>query len=372
MQETLLTAFRYTRQDNDSASSFLDSNTAANTAPFTPTNPAHGFHYGPPELGFGARLADYDLFAQRLELRYTGIKDWVFYAEGEWEEEYGQVNENQNIDEDVPLDKNTDSLGQKYTIGANWYPMMRLNLSGQYYHQIASYHDDIITASFPRLINQDWNTDDFNVRITFRPKVPTCIGTLALVTRYDFMHTSIDGQWEVFSDGELLAELQTGEIKRHVITESINWNPLARFYLQANVSYTLNQTDTPANNIDLVPNTSPTVTNFRNDYWTVTSTAGYIIDDKTDFYTDFSFYCANDHFKNAVVAVPYGLGATEYTASATFTDAKPTVSITVTRQLTKQMRLLLRYGYYNYSDVTSGGHNNYRAHSLYSGLQYRF
>ena len=129
-------------------------------------------------------------------------------------------------------------------------------------HQIASYHDGIISASFPRLINQDWNTDDFNVRITFRPKVPASPGALALVTRYDFQHVAIDGQWEVFSDGELLAELQTGEIKRHVITESINWNPLARFYLQANFSYTLNQTDTPANNIDLVPNTSPTVTNF--------------------------------------------------------------------------------------------------------------
>ena len=74
---------------------------------------------------------------------------------------------------------------------------------------------------------------------------------------------TIDGQWEVFSDGEFLAELQTGEIKKHVITESINWNPLARFYLQANFSYILNQTDTPANNIDLVPNTSPTVMNLE-------------------------------------------------------------------------------------------------------------
>ncbi|MGA7274431.1 MAG: hypothetical protein WBX14_06255, partial [Candidatus Udaeobacter sp.] len=313
----ILTGFRYTHEDLDTDSTFLAEEPVPNTPPFTPTNPAHGFHYGPPEPGFGARSEDYDLFAQRLELRYTGIKDWVFYAEGEWEEEYGHVNENQNIDEDVPLDKNTDSLGQKYTIGANWYPMMRLNLSGQYYHQIASYHDDIITASFPRLINQDWNTDDFNIRITFRPKVPAWLGTLALVTRYDFQHIAIDGQWEVFSDGELLAELQTGEIKRSVITESINWNPLARFYLQANFSYTFNQTDTPANNIDLVPNTSPTVTNFRNDYWTVTSGAGYVIDDKTDFYTDFSFYCANDYFKNAAVAVPYGLGGTEYTASAT-------------------------------------------------------
>jgi phosphate-selective porin len=355
----ILTGFRYTHENLDTESTFLAEEPVPNTPPFTPTNPAGGFHYGPPELGFGGRMADYDRFAQRLELRYTGINNWLFYAEGEWEEEYGHVNENQNIDGDVPLDKDTNALGQKYTIGANWYPMMRLNLSAQYYHKIADYNNDLISSAHQRLLNQDWNTDDLNVRITFRPKIPACLGTLALVTRYDFVHTSIDGQW--FVEGETLAELQTGEIKQHVITESLNWNPLARFYLQASFSYTLNQTDMPANNIDLVPNTSPTVVNFRNDYWTVTSSAGYIIDDKTDFYTDFSFYCANDYFKNPAVAVPYGLGATEYSASAT-----------ITRQLTKQMRLLLRYGYYNYRDETSGGHNNYRAHSLYSGLQVRF
>jgi hypothetical protein len=358
----ILTGFRYTHENLDTDSAFLAEEPVPNTPPFSSMNPPGGFHYGPPEPANGARTADYDRFAQRLELRFTGIKDWLFYAEGEWEEEYGHVDEFQTIDEaEEPLDKDTNALGQKYTIGFNWYPMMRLNLSGQYYHRIASYDEDIITAQFPRLINQDWNIDDFNFRITFRPKIPACLGTLAMVTRYDFVHTTIDGQWEVFSDGELLNEEQTGVIKKHVISESLNWNPLARFYLQANFSYVLNQTDTPANDINLDPQTSPTVVNFRNDYWTVTSGIGYIIDDRTDFYADYSFYCANDHFKNALVAVPYGLGATEHTASAT-----------ITRQLTKNMRLLLRYGYFNYRDVTSGGHNNYRAHSLYSGLQVRF
>ena len=358
----ILSGFRYTHENVDNESSFLAEEPVRNTPPFTPLNPRNGFHYGPPEPANGARDADYDRFAQRLELRFTGIKDWLFYAEGEWEEDYGHVDEFQTIDEaEAPLDKNTNALGQKYTIGFNWYPTMRLNLSGRYFHRIASYDEDIITAQFPRLINQDWNIDDFNFRITFRPKIPACLGTLALVTRYDFVHTTIDGQWEVFSDGELLNEEQTGEIKKHVISESLTWNPLARFYLQANFSYVLNQTDTPANNIDLVPNEGPTVVNFRNDYWTVTSGFGYLIDDKTEFYSDFSYYCANDHYKNAGVAMIYGLGATEYSASAT-----------ITRQLTKQMRLLLRYGYYDYRDVTSGGHNNYQAHSLFSSLQFRF
>ena len=356
---SILSGFRYTHQNNDSESTFIAEEPVPNTPPFTPNNPQGGFHYGVGEPANGARNSDYNEFAQRLELRYTGIKDWLFYAEGEWEEDYGSVNEFQTVNEEVPLDKNTNALGQKYTVGATWNPSMRFSMAGQYFHRIASYNEDIISADFPRLVNQDWNVDDFNIRMTFRPKLPAYMGSLALVTRYDFVHTSIDSQW--YFDGETFAELQSGEIKRHVISESLNWNPLPRFFLQANFSYVLNQTDTPANNIDLVPNAGPTVVNFRNDYWTVTSGIGYIIDDKTDFYADYYFYCANDYYKNAAVAVPYGEGATENAVSAT-----------VTRQLSRRTRLLLRYGFSDYRDATSGGHNNYRAHSLFSSLQVRF
>src|SRR5436305_6894829 len=355
----ILTGFRYTHQNNDSDSTFIAEEPVPNTPPITPTNPLGGFHYGLGLPAEGARNSDYDLFAQRLELRYTGIKDWLFYAEGEWEEEYGSVDEFQSIDEALPLDKNTNAQGQKYTIGATWNPTMRLNLAGQYFHRIVSYGEDVFTPQFPRLVNQDWSVDDFNIRMTFRPKVPACVGSLALVTRYDFVHTSIDSQW--FLEGETLAELLTCEIKKHVFSESLTWNPLPRFFVQANFSYILNQTDTPANNIELVLNEGATVVNFRNDYWTVTTGIGYVIDDRTDFYADYYFYCANDYYKNAFVAEPYGMGATEYAVSAT-----------VTRQLSKNTRLLLKYGYFNYRDVTSGGHNNYQAHSLFSTLQIRF
>ena len=72
-------------------------------------------------------------------------------SEGEWEEDYGSVNEFQTIDEEVPLDKNTNALGQKYTIGATWNPTMRFSMAGQYFHRIASYNEDIITADFPKI-----------------------------------------------------------------------------------------------------------------------------------------------------------------------------------------------------------------------------
>ena len=362
---TILTAFRYTHDDRESDASFLATDAFLNEPPFSPTNPPGGAHPITPEPVAANASTDYNRFGERLELRYTGIADWLFYFEGDWEEEFGTRIEHQSAAEEIGfelLDLNEDNslLVQKYVAGVNWYPMMWLNLSGQYFHKIASYDNTINSAIHQRMLNEDWNTDDLNVRITCRPKIPACLGTLALVTQYDFVHTTINSQWFV-PEGEPLNEVESGVIKQNVISEGITWNPLARFYLQANFSYVLNQTDTPANDINLVPNTSPTVVNFRNDYWTVTTGIGYIIDDKTDFYADYYFYCANDYYKNAAVAVPYGMGATENAVSAT-----------VTRQLSKNTRLLLRYGFFDYRDVTSGGHNNYRAHSLFSSLQVRF
>jgi hypothetical protein len=180
-----------------------------------------------------------------------------------------------------------------------------------------------------------------------------------MVIRYDFVHSNIDGQWAL--DTSPLQEEQTGEIKRHMITESITWNPLARLYLQADASLVLNETDTPASQITLSPFIGPTVANFRNDYWTVSTGAGYLIDEKTDLQFNYSFYRANDYFKNSPAAVPYGMGATEHIVGAT-----------ISRQLTKRVRLSLSYRYYNYTDETYGGHNDFEGHSIFSSLGIRF
>ena len=77
------------------------------------------------------------------------------------------------------------------------------------------------------------------------------------------------------------------KLKKQVISEALNWNPLARFYLQANFSYTLNQTDTPANDINLFTNASPTVTNFRSRLLDSDQRCGLYRRHKTNIYTDF-------------------------------------------------------------------------------------
>jgi hypothetical protein len=378
---TVLTAFRYTHENKDSASSFLDSNTAANTAPFTPTNPAGGFHRITPVLRSGDTADEFDNLAETLELRYAGVENWLFYVRGDWEEEDGNVREHivaaGPVDQGM-LNKDTALLMQKYTVGANWYPATNLNLSGQYYHKSSDYDNHFIselaTAPTPgsernqRLLSQELDTDDMNFRVTWRPKIPAKLGTLALVTRYDFVRGTIDGQWGISPanapgvglTGITLAEQRTAEITNHVISESITWNPTARLYLQGNASYVLNETDTPAD-FNLLPNTSPTITDFKNDYWTASGAAGFALDQKTDLRVEYSYYRADNYDNNALVALPYGMGATEHTVSAS-----------ISRQIAKNILLKVQYGYFHYTDQTSGGHNNYEAHSVFSSLQFRF
>ncbi|MEO8043431.1 MAG: hypothetical protein ABI674_00875, partial [Spartobacteria bacterium] len=88
---------------------------------------------------------------------------------------------------------------------------------------------------------------------------------------------------------------------------------------------------------------------------------GYLINDKTDLRVAYSYYRANNYVNNGLASQPYGSDATEHTASAT-----------ISRQLTTRIRLQLQYSYFHYTDGTSGGFNNYEAHSIFSSLAFAF
>jgi hypothetical protein len=383
---TVLSGFRYTYDNTDADSMFLDINTTANVAPFNPvTNPQGGFHRTAPVPHFETSSNHMNNFSERLEMRYTGIENWLFYAEGEWEDEFGNVKEHEiihGVDQGM-LNKDPGLVSQKYTIGANWYPTSNLAVSGQFYYKIDNYDTDFNSelATPPvangernqRLLGQDWQTQDANIRITWRPKIPQCLGTMSLVTRFDFVQSAISGKWAISPTqtgsgltNTILEEERTGLVTNYMATETLDWNPLPRLFFQENFSYVLDQTKSPVNNIDLIATgttlyPSPSVITARNDYWTLTGTAGYLIDDKTEVTALFTYYRAPDWFKNPVVGMPYGIGASESTAS-----------IGLSREIAKNVRLNLKYTYFNYADETFGGHNNYRGHSIYSGLQFRF
>ena len=89
--------------------------------------------------------------SESLEARYTGIRNWSLYARGEWSQTDGDQGENETETTTgaVNLFRDTDwhRFNQKYTVGANWYPLNRLNFGTQYYHKIHSYDYDHLSDS---------------------------------------------------------------------------------------------------------------------------------------------------------------------------------------------------------------------------------
>jgi hypothetical protein len=295
--------------------------------------------------------------AERLEMRYTGVTNWVFYTRGDWTEGDGDLRENGGGGLSGPIIRYTKDQRfiQRYTAGANWYPLRRLNVDFQYYHKVRENTFDHQIDNTPNdspdrypayLLIQNFDTDDANMRVTFRP-----LNNVTLVSRYDFQLSSIDTAPDSISG---LSEVQSSEIKTHVLGQNITWVPWKRLFWQGGINYVWSKTSTPTSQY------TQAVLDSQNNYWDLSSTAGFIIDDKTDLQAHYFFYRANN-YEGPGDYVPYGAGAREHG-----------VTLTLTRKLRENLRLTCKYGYYDYTDETFGGHNDYTAHLIYSSLQYRF
>ena len=343
----LVPSLRIAREDVDSES-FYNSLAA----------PLSGFPY---EAVSDRGLLD---VSQRLELRYTGLTNWVFYARGEWLEGSGDLRQtwdNSGTGANVVGRSTDDSrFWQTYTVGANWYPIRRLNFGAQYYHkdrwndfdhELDSTPNNLSglpISVYPAFLNaQQFSTDDANLRVTWRP-----LGNLTLVGRYDIQWSTIDTRPDKASG---LSRIQTAEISSHILGGTISWTPLKRLYLQSGVNVVWDQTDTPADEA------TGAVLKFQNNYWTVNSSVGYALDDKTDLQLQYLYYRADNLDDNSAVGLAYGADAQEHGITAS-----------VVRRISQRLRVSLKYGFFDGQDRTSGGHNDYQAHLVYTSLRYQF
>ena len=200
--------------------------------------------------------AEDERLAQTAELRYTGWDDWVVYGKAAWEQERGDLAEQEvevlggglNLARDTRIERDA----QKYVFGANWYPRAGLHVAGQYYfrrsdnsytHRTDSTDNAPGSPSVPGSVDrfpafleaQDLATHDANLRVTWRAR-----DDLRLGVRYDWQRTRVD------SLSDALADVQSAEITSHLVGASASWNPTAAIYVQSQVNYVDSVTETPA------------------------------------------------------------------------------------------------------------------------------
>jgi hypothetical protein len=258
----------------------------------------------------------------------------------------------------APIARETDDrrFFQKYSAGVKWYASRRFSVDVGGYYKLNNYEYDHRLDNTPNtggnrypayLTMQDFETYDGNVRLTLRP-----LQKLTLVSRYEYQLSTIRTQPDSVSG---LREVESSEMTSHIFGQNVSWSPWSRLYLQAGFNYVVSETRTPASKV------TQAILDAQNNYWTLNLSSGLVLDDQTDLNVGYSYYRADNYRDNSDVGVPYGAGAEEHGVSAT-----------LTRRLTPNLRVSLRYGFFHYKDETSGGNNDYQAHLVASSLQYRF
>ncbi len=302
---------------------------------------------------------------ERLDLRYTGVTNWVYYCGAEWTEGDGNLDESGGLSQvnglgPPPVQRHTEDTRffQKYFLGTRWYPYRRtsIDLGGYYKNNQYNYNHPLDStdngAASPNrypayLIRQGFETYDANLRLTLRPA-----RDLLLVTRYEYQWSAIDTTPDSLSG---LGESTSAKITSQILGQNASWTPWTRLCLQAGGNYVLSETRTPASDA------TRAVSAAQNNYWTVTLNASVVLDDKTDLNLAYLYYQANDAGQYTTDGLPLGAGAEEHTVTAS-----------LTRRINPHLRISLKCAYSHYHDWASGGDNNATAEMVYTSLQYRF
>lgn len=301
----------------------------------------------------------------RLDARYIGVTNWVFSASGEWTEGQGNLNINgglsqiNHIGPDTVTNCMDDSrFFQKYALSARWYPVKQASVDVGGYYKINQYDyantqdstpNDLSTGNaYPGfLVYQGFQTWDGNARLTLHP-----LSKITLVSRYEYQFSTIATRPDAASG---LGEVDSSQMHSHILGQNLSWTPLNWLCLQAGANYVISETKTPASDY------TQAILNSQNNYWTVNFNAGFVLDDKTDLNVGYFYYRAADGQNAVVNGLPLGTDAEEHSINAT-----------LTRRLTKNLRLNLKYAFTHYEDFASAGNYNFNAHVIFSSLQYRF
>ncbi len=300
-----------------------------------------------------------------LDVRYTGVTNWVFYTGAQLTEGDGNLYQNGGLTSvggigPQPVLEITDETRwfQKYFIGARWYPARRTSIDFGGYYKNNQYNYNFPTDStyngassadrYPAyLVMQNFETWDGNVRLNFRP-----LQNVILVTRYEYQYSTINTVPDSLSG---LGGSDSSTMYSQIIAQNVTWTPISWLCLQAGFNYVLSTTKTPASDY------TQAVLNSENNYYTTTLNSMVVLDDKTDFNLGCLYYHAGDFNDNAASGVPLGAGAEQYTVTAG-----------ITRRINPRLRVNLKYAYTQYDDWASGGNNNYNAQMVFTSLQYRF
>ena len=149
-------------------------------------------------------------------------------------------------------------------------------------------------------------------------------------------------------------ELLTGHSESQIYTVSAIFTPHPRVYLSGSFSYQPSRTESASS-------TNPAVGLYRGDTYTADVSGTYVLSQTTDLTITGIFSDARYGQKNGDATVPVDITYQEYSIQAG-----------LTRRISKNLSGGLLYSFNYYHEPTSGNFNDFRAHTVFATLNFRW
>ncbi len=320
-------------------------------------------HFQPFAVG-----SDYDQTTvdENIALRYSKIPFTGLFAEGRLEQQdigqFDQFSAKQDIVNKAVFTQHTIFASQSSDVRLGFdtspWRWMSLNAHYRYDGEDSRYNSSkliqpIVTAYPTFITHRDLNTHEFEARLVLHPSslFKTTLTYQYHDTAYDVTTRRFAPFTTVISPG---GELPAGTERGQIFSISATLTPFRRLYFDATVSYEDSTMTTAADG-------SPAVVPYRGNVYTILADATYVLSENTDLFV--AGFCSSADYgqNNFAKGLPLGIEYQRQSAQAG-----------LSRRFGKNVSAKLQYRFDCYNEPSSGGANNYIAHSIFGTLSFQF
>jgi hypothetical protein len=312
-----------------------------------------------------------------VSLQYLGIRNLTLYASFDdridkagqhWINPYAAVTTTGAgvvTDAGAPIGsvffQDADQDNENLKVGANWNAFSALTVRAEVYRKddenryIGS--DQISgTGSYGAFFANDYTFTGGKFSVVLKP-----LPGLTFSTRYqpESGMMAVTANAAIGGAGD---EVTSGKVRAQLISETVDWSPTQRLYVQGNVNfvYSYIQTAYPVVVVSSTTGIPTPIQNANNNYITGSALCGFVVDKKTDAQLRLSWTQADDY--NPQIATggqPYGAGFMEESATAGLKHL-----------FNNRLQGELKVGYLRRTDATTGDFTDYRGPLAYASITY--
>lgn len=304
---------------------------------------------------------------ESIGLRYTRLPFTTLYTEARLQQE--TLDQSEDVVGDLPPTflRDTDAHSNAFDVrgGFDSSPLRWLKL-GAFYRwrdRSTAYDGTAYDTSIPPnpfqgypafITDRDLQTDEVEARLTLRPQSWwKAMFTWRLVAT-DYQTTTKPVSVNAPNDASPGGQIYAGDYDAQIFSVNFTLTPWRRFTSFATVSYQNVSNST-------VDDPTGAVVPYRGDVWSLLLHGRYVLTKKTDVTAGYTFSSADFQQNNFATGLPLGI---DYHLHG--------LQIGLVSRCTEKLTTKLQYGFYRYTEPSSGGANDYTANAVFVSLNWQF